>query len=1061
MQVLPNIVEHVLENGTGPFHFGQNLLFDYFLNGVLNCETGERQGGWFLKQIKRDSRSGQSLLFGELLSNGKCEKEITAYMNIYAENLAVSLLSQETGQLHQEPLTNEETLQPKLIEPVHFSDLWSDYEPEFYWDKDKNEANANFYAIRSGCILRIYDSRLNTYDTVVSMRFEFLHKSIVEYLVAQRLRKELESYEEDLKTLQVTGKIDESGYAPLMNRVLLRKEPEIIARLTEMVNESYEPLDFRMSKRDKAKKLSLRQILLNILLASKKNPDISMAAANAITILNAVGVVFHQRDLSDIRIPGADLSGIIADEANLSGADLSNVWFYRASLRTANLHGANMSRVQFGEYPYLEVESACLAFAYSLNGRFMAIGVNKDIHLYDVSVNNCLLRIFKGRTNRVTSMDFSLDGRYLASGSSGKDIRLWDLQSDCKLQQLWGPAEEAMSVSFSPDGRQLASGSKDKSVWLWDLQKRRRKSQQLRGHTKGVASVSFSPDGRQLASGSYDESIRIWDPQSGRELQQLQGHTGGVTSVKFSPDGCQLASGSYDRSIRIWDLQSGHEIQQLQHPEAVTSVNFSPDGRRLASGSYDSSVRIWNLQSGHVQQLLQGHSDVVTSVHFSRDGRYLASSSYDESVRLWELRSDCKQQRLWRHTGEVTNVVVSADGRWLASSSKDNSIRIWDLRSGRAQQYLQEHIQWAVTSMSFSADGLYFVSSRWDRKVWLWELPSSMVVNPDECLFASSGVDNSVRLWDFQNGRVQQHSQMYTKYYVESVCLSHDGHYLVLYGDNRVQLWDLQTSHVQPLFQERIDGVKCMDFSPDGTQLALGSRDKSIRIWDFPSSHIQWQLQGHTMAVESVSFSTNGRYLASGSWDGSIRIWDLQSGYLKQRLQDGRIMTKMSFSVDGRYLASGSYDESIRIWDLKSGHLQQQLHGHIKAVTSVSFSIDGRYLASGSEDNSIRVWEGSETVGGKFDVPFKLVWSSHPSTQLELKESDVSEVEGLSSVNQSLLEQRGAKGQPQVHTSAFSSSSGASQLIATWGVFATGQHRQADDAPIPHHSTALGFHLLF
>ena len=949
IQVLPDIVEYILKSGAGPFYFSSSLLFDYFLNGVPHPKTKERESGWFLRQVKRDSRSGQSLLFDDLLSKGKSEKEIAAYMSVYAENLAVSLLSEETGRLRQEPLTDEETLQSKLIEPAHFSDLRDDYELELYWDKEKDKANANFRAIRSSGLLCMYDSCLDGYDKVISIRFEFSHKSIVEYLVAQRLRKELESYEEDLKTL-------------LLNWVLLREEPEIIARLAEMANEFYEPLDFKISEsgKSKAKKPGLKQILLNILLASK-NPDIDIgiAAANAITVLNAARVIFNQKRLSGIRIPGADLSGIIADEANLSGADLSNVWLYRANLRAANLRKAKMNGVQFGEYPYLPIEGLCETCGYSRDGRFLAIGVNKDIHLYDVTDNNYLWRTFKGYTDDVTSVSFSPDGHYLASSSYDKSIRVWDLRSQNKPRLLKGHTHYVTSVSFSPHGRYLASGGEDNSVRVWDVECGCERWQ-LQGHTDKVTSVSFSPDGRYLASGGEDNSVRVWDVEHGCERSQLQGHGRGVMSVSFSPDGCQLASGSWDNSIRVWDVQSSYAQRQLRgHTLAVMSVSFSPDGRQLASSSYDESIRLWDIQSGREQRQLRGHTEDVKTVSFSPDGRYLASGSHDNSVRLWEVEPSCAQRQLQGHTDYVMSVNFSPDGRQLASGSWDRSIRVWDVQSGCAQRQLRGHTG-EVTSVSFS---------------------------------------------------------------------------------------------------------------PDGRYLASGSDDKSIRLWDVESGCEQQQLRGHTGDVMSVSFSPDGRYLASGGGDGSIRLWDIQSGREQRQLRGHTAAVKsVSFSLDGGQLASGSSDESIRLWNVQSSRELRQLQGHTERVTSVSFSPDGRYLASGSGDNSVRVWEGSEMVEDKFGVPFKLVWSSHPSTQLVFESSDVSEVEGLSSVNQTLLAQRSAKNRSSNNTntssssgpssfsgssfsSASSSSSSSASQLATFGFIATsGQtQRQTDDDPTSSH----------
>lgn len=71
------------------------------------------------------------------------------------------------------------------------------------------------------------------------------------------------------------------------------------------------------------------------------NASVTTGAANAITILVRAGVQFKRADLRGIRVPGADLRN----------TSLHTIW-----LRQADLQGAKMEGVQFGECPFIEVE---------------------------------------------------------------------------------------------------------------------------------------------------------------------------------------------------------------------------------------------------------------------------------------------------------------------------------------------------------------------------------------------------------------------------------------------------------------------------------------------------------------------------------------------------------------------------------------------------------------------------------------------------------------------------------------------------------------------------------
>ena len=67
--------------------------------------------------------------------------------------------------------------------------------------------------------------------------------------------------------------------------------------------------------------------------------------------------------------------------------------------------------------------------------------------------------------------------------------------------------------------------------------------------------------------------------------------------------------------------------------------------------------------------------------------------------------------------------------------------------------------------------------------------------------------------------------------------------------------------------------VLSVAWSPDGTKLASGSRDKTVRIWEAATGKQLWQLRGHTDVVRSVCFSSDGKEL-SGSDDSTVRNWD-------------------------------------------------------------------------------------------------------------------------------------------------------------------------------------------
>ena len=69
--------------------------------------------------------------------------------------------------------------------------------------------------------------------------------------------------------------------------------------------------------------------------------------------------------------------------------------------------------------------------------------------------------------------------------------------------------------------------------------------------------------------------------------------------------------------------------------------------------------------------------------------------------------------------------------------------------------------------------------------------------------------------------------------------------------------------------------IESVAWTPDGTQLATGSQDKTVKVWNTKTGQLLHTLSGHEKPVRGVTWSPDGKLLASGSDDHSIRIWEM------------------------------------------------------------------------------------------------------------------------------------------------------------------------------------------
>jgi len=109
-----------------------------------------------------------------------------------------------------------------------------------------------------------------------------------------------------------------------------------------------------------------------------------------------------------------------------------------------------------------------------------------------------------------------------------------------------------------------------------------------------------------------------------------------------------------------------------------------------------------------------------------------------------------------------------------------------------------------------------------------------------------------------------------------------------------------------------------VSFNPDGTLLAMSTRENTVTVWDFRSGRpIPPMLYGHTASVSSVAFRWDGKVLASGSADGDIRLWDVETHELLGTLSaQQKAINSVGFSPRKGVLASVGEDDSIVFWDI-------------------------------------------------------------------------------------------------------------------------------------------------
>jgi WD40 repeat protein len=204
--------------------------------------------------------------------------------------------------------------------------------------------------------------------------------------------------------------------------------------------------------------------------------------------------------------------------------------------------------------------------------------------------------VVDGYKSAMRPLAFSPDSKWLATGWGGGRLRLWPLpgSGSSEVKVLNTPGSGAWtSLVFDPAGKYLFAVGNGDNAWIVPLDGSPGRRLDHFSDDTLLYEAAVSPSGQRVATafgfGKGPKTLRVWDVETGSvRLFDLPlpptpapgGDAGGVRDLEFFGESTLLTNG--DGGIRRWNLGTGtHELVRPIAPDRIGSMSVSSDRREV------------------------------------------------------------------------------------------------------------------------------------------------------------------------------------------------------------------------------------------------------------------------------------------------------------------------------------------------------------------------------------------------------------------------------------------------------------------------------------------------
>lgn len=631
------------------------------------------------------------------------------------------------------------------------------------------------------------------------------------------------------------------------------------------------------------------------------------------------------------------------------------------------------------------------------------------------------LKVIAGHNDQITSLAAIPNAPLqVISGSRDSTAKRWDLNSARQVTQFshGGPVT---AVAASPDGSRVATAGENNLARLWNINGQRiadlkgdlrlqlsasRAVQQEKTAQARVTSAKKQLEDAEKQLPTRVEAAKKADEElatADKDLQEKTAALDKATTEKVAAEKLAIEASKQARAALLEKLRAEADAQsaadalktaQARSTQLVAAANATPGNDALKQASQNSlaAVKTAQAESSRLQQemkapiqmaqaAIQKANEMTQKVSVTQKP-YTDALTAKQSAETARNLAAQKQAIAARDKREAEAKVPVAK---TAVQEMETALVAAKEQVTQANQAAKDSEQ-PLNAVAFSDDGSLLATGGQFSNVHIWDGTTGTAVaafaghqGPTRCVtfldantLASTGADQSLRLWDLNPGwKLQQtigaaDQPELISHRVTSLDFDATAQHLLVAGGTPSRSGELLVFHLddgqRTLFlpQAHDDVIYAAKFSPDGKRIASASADKYIRTFDVISSQPLRRLEGHTNYVLDLAWKNDGSLLASASADNTIKVWNPDTGDQSRTIQNfEKQVTAIRFVGEGSDVVSSCGDRRVRMQRTSNGGNIRNFSGTTAWQHCVDITPDGKTIAAGTADGKVYLWNST------------------------------------------------------------------------------------------------------